>query len=109
MTTKAKRGLYQPSPWRDAMVSSTRWFGAAALGGLALFWLPVPQAQAQFRRAFPGALTAPVVNPVLFPNRSPIFVPALGTPGVGVNTMPFLNPFTTLNQAAFNTAVTGRA
>jgi len=70
------------------MVSSARWFGAAALGGLAVLGLLAPQAQAQ---------------------RRPIFVPALGTPGVGINTMPWMNPYQTLNQAAFQTAVVGSA
>ena len=69
------------------MISSARWFGAA-LGGLALLGLLVPQAQAQPR---------------------PIFVPALGTPGYGVNPNPWISPYMTLNQAAYNTAVMGRA
>ena len=69
------------------MISSARWFGAA-LGGLALLGLLVPQAQAQPR---------------------PIFVPALGTPGYGVNPNPWISPYMTLNQAAYNTAVLGSA
>jgi hypothetical protein len=70
------------------MVSSARWFGAAALSGLAFLGLLVPQAQAQ---------------------RRPIFVPMLGTPGVGVNTNYWMNPYTTLQQQAFNTAILGNA
>jgi hypothetical protein len=70
------------------MVPPVRWFGAAALGSLAVLGVLVPQAQAQ---------------------RQFIFAPALGSPGVGVNTNYWLNPYTTLQQQAYNTAVVGSA
>jgi hypothetical protein len=92
------------------MLPFLRWFGAAALSYLATLGLMVPQAQAQFRRGFPIAPSVPpLVNTNLFPNHSPIFVPALGTPGVGVNPNPFITPFRTLQQSTFNTATTGNA
>jgi hypothetical protein len=70
------------------MVPSVRWFGAAALGSLTVLGVLAPQAQAQ---------------------RQFIFAPALGSPGVGVNTNHWLNPYTTLQQQAFNTAIVGSA
>jgi hypothetical protein len=107
------------------MASSARWFGAAALSGLALLGLLVPQTQAQFRRPLVGS---PFGNPAVLgfaaaaqqnafntavlgriPNSRPIFAPMLGTPGVGVNTNYWMNPYTTLQQRAFNTGVLGSA
>ena len=96
------------------MLLVTKRFGVAALAGLAVCGaLPSP-AHAQMRPR-PGTTTvvtpAPVVNPFLNPffgqNRVVPFMPSLAAQSINRN--PYLNEYTTLGQAAYNTAVLGQA
>jgi hypothetical protein len=91
------------------MKKSFRYLAFAGLAAVLVLALTESSANAQFRRGFPVAPVTPATANFMFANRTPITVPLLGTPGVGVNTNYYLNPYTTLNQAAYNTAVTGRA
>jgi hypothetical protein len=95
------------------MITNVRRFGMAALAGLAVCGALSSPAHARQRR--PGMTTtvtpAPVVNPFLNPffgqNRVVPFIPSLAAQSINRN--PYLNEFTTLGQASFNTAVLGRA
>jgi hypothetical protein len=86
----------------------------ATLAGLAVCGALAAPAHAQMRPR-PGTASvvtpAPVVNPFLNPsfgqNRVVPFIPPLAAQSVNRN--PYLNEYTTLGQAAFNTAVLGQA
>jgi hypothetical protein len=93
------------------MIHSVRWFGAAALAGLAVLGLLTHEAQAQFRFRPPFPRTVVPVggfNPALglAPGR---FLNGVPFGGVALNTNPLLADGTSLNQAAYNTAVVGAA
>jgi hypothetical protein len=91
------------------MVSSARWFGVAALSGLAVWSAIAAPAQAQRRvvRTFPAPVVNPFFNPFLGRNRVVPFIPSVA--GQGINPSPNIAPGLTLGQAAFNTAVLGRS
>jgi hypothetical protein len=90
------------------MNRSFRHLALAGLAAVLVLALTESAAQAQFRRyGFPAA---PVTTAnYYYANRTFPSVPILGTPGVGVNTNPWISPYQTLNQAAYNTAVMGNA
>lgn len=92
------------------MNRSLRHLAFAGLAAVLVLALTESAAQAQYRRwGFPAAPVTPATYNYLYANRTPITVPILGTPGVGVNTNPWISPYMTLNQAAYNTAVMGSA
>jgi hypothetical protein len=92
------------------MNRSLRHLAFAGLAAVLVLALTESAAQAQFRRGgFPAVPVTPATANFQFPSRSFPSVPILGTPGVGVNVNPWVSPYTTLNQAAYNTAVMGSA
>jgi hypothetical protein len=88
------------------MISSVRWFGAAALIGLAVLGSLTPDAQAQRFRAPPPPPRPSFTGASIPPGR---FVNGLGTSGLPANPNFYLPSGMTLNQAAYNTAVIGGA
>lgn len=92
------------------MKKSLRYFAFAGLAAVLVLALTQSAAQAQFRSGgFPVAPVTPATTNFQFSSARPIFVPRLGTPGVGVNTNYYINPSMTLNQYAYNTALMGSA
>src|SRR5215471_8174159 len=79
------------------MKKSLRYLAFAGLAAVLVLALTESSANAQFRRGFPVAPVTPATANFMFANRTPITVPLLGTPGVGVNTNYYLNPYMTLN------------
>jgi hypothetical protein len=91
------------------MKKSLRYLAFAGLAAVLVLAMTESAARAQFRRGLPVAPVTPATTNFLFANRTPIVVPVLGTPGYGVNPNPWISPYLTLNQAAYNTAVLGSA